>query len=65
MPLTSCPWGMRAMPEVFNNTQKNGVKDFDGSINSGIKSYEIFNQTAMALVSGTDKHSPSNVKKGL
>jgi len=56
---------MRAMPEVFNNTQKNGVKDFDGGINSRIKPCEKFNQTAMALVSGTGKHSPSNVKKGL
>jgi hypothetical protein len=53
------------MPEVFNNTQKNGVKDFHRSINSGIKPCAKFNQTAMALVPGTGKHSPSNVKKGL
>ena len=35
--LTSCPWRMRTMPQVFDNTHKNGVKNFHRSINSRIE----------------------------
>lgn len=40
---------MRAVPQVFDNAQKNGVKDFHRSIKRRIEPCQIFNQTAAGL----------------
>ena len=47
---TGCPCHMCAMPQVFNNTQKNGVKDFHRSINSGIKPCRLLKSDSNCVI---------------